>query len=286
MKITYSSTKEDFFIFYLSQIFFKKPVYLNEMYNFAGLFKIDKDEIRSLEVTDSQKKDFFEGKNFEEFKKYYFLYDFYKEVDEEKINIVLKSSENYLEKALWSLTELFGESQMSPNIEIAFVQYSIKNQETDLNAFTSKFLKNKIFLAFNDAFDIKDTQAVNYYIRVIIHELTHIFINENTSFQEIFKEEWTNKYKNINPKDYRFDIEELLTSSLIFPYKDFGFLCEDLGFEENLNKKEDSIKKNKYRKITFDFLEELKNSSDKDKLENLLPVYIDELIKGGLFLEE
>ena len=54
---------------------------------------------------------------------------------------------------------------------------------------------------------------------------------------------------------------------------------------ENLKEKEDSLKKNKYRKITFDFLEELKNSSDKDKLENLLPVYINELIKGGLFLK-
>lgn len=183
------------------------------------------------------------------------------------------------------LTELFGESQLSENIEIAFVQHSIENQTTDLNAFTGKFLENKIFLAFDDSLDIENVQVANYYIKVLIHELAHIFINENLLFQNILKEEWTSKYKHINSSNYRLNTEELLISTLIFPNKDFGFLYKELGFEENLEKKEDSLNKNKYRKITFEFLEKLKDFKNEDSLKKLLPVFIEELVKEGLFSE-
>lgn len=62
MKIIYSNTKENYFIFYLSQIFFKKPVYMNDIYNFAEIFKIDKNEIRGLDITGFEKKIFLKGK--------------------------------------------------------------------------------------------------------------------------------------------------------------------------------------------------------------------------------
>lgn len=286
MKINYSSTKNEFFLFYFSQIFLKKPIYSDEIYNFAEILKIDKSKIRSLEITNTQKIELFAEKNLEEFKDYHFLFDFYEDLNKEKTKIfieaIIANLKRYYQTFLSTLTNLLGESEMPEEIDIAFVQPSIKENKITPNAFTGKFMENKIFLAFDEKLFPDEKETLEYYTKVLLHEITHIFINKNEKLQKILRSEWENKYRNIKVNTYRFNTEELLTKTLVFADKDFGFIYKDLGFKENEEKKEDSLSKNPYRVITLNFLNNLKNG---EPLEKELPLFIEALVKvkKGMF---
>lgn len=199
---------------------------------------------------------------------------------EEGVSKNISTLENFLR-------ELFGSKSDIKEIEISLIPSNLMPREDFLSfpASVHEKVPNKIYLVIHIQDNLENEDILLMYLKTTFHEFSHIFLNLNQEFSDILRTEWIKNYKNINPREYRKRIKELIASSLFY-YKDFGFAYSVLGLRENLKEKEDSLKKNKYRKITFDFLGELKNSSDKDKLENLLPVYIDELTKGGLFLEK
>lgn len=285
MKINYSSTKEDFFIFYFSQVFLKKVIHGNRIFNFANVFNVNKEKIRSIEINNENKTKLLKGENLEDFSEYNFIYNFYRQIDQEKTDFIISLLNEKLSKLYIFLERLFGKSDLPEYIDIAFIQSPINGAKTDLDAFTSKVTKDKIFFNFDNNVDLHNVNKINYYVRVLLHELTHTFINHNENFQRIMKEEWIKNYKDtgINVNDYRINTEELLVGSLVFPIKNFGFSFKELGFVEDEDQKKDSIEKNKYRKMSFEFLDNLEKNSSESKLEEELPVFLKNLVEGGMF---
>lgn len=283
MQVKYSNTKEDFFIFYFSQVFLKRITYNNWVFDFVDVFKVKKEKIRSVKLDNETKTKLLKGENLGIFLKYDFIYNFYTPISKDKMDFVIAILNQKLSKLYIFLEKLIGKSNLPKSINIAFVQSPVNKARTDLDAFTSKATKDKIFFNFDNNIDLRDTDKIHYYIRVLLHEFTHIFINHNECFQKVMKDEWVKNYKDIDVNKYRLNIEELMVGSIIFPAKDFGFSFKEIGLVEDEDKKRDSINKNKYRKMTFEFLENLKNSREKNKLEKYLPKLVGKLVKKDLF---
>ncbi len=282
MKITYSSTKSDFFIFYFSQVFLKKPTYFDYIYDFASVFNVHREKIRSLEISDKQKIKLFNGEDLNDFKDYHFIYDHFLGIDKNKMDFIINNLNEKSNNLFKFLNNIFGESILPPETHISFIQSPIKNAKTDYNAFTSKKIKEKIFFNFDNNIDINNIDEINNYIKILLHELTHTFINHNNHFQSIMKNEWIRKYKEsgINIADYRLNTEELIVSTLIFPAKDIGFAFKFLDYSENEEKKKDSLEKNRFRKFALDFLYNLEKGN---YLEKELPLLLENLINNGMF---
>ena len=196
-----------------------------------------------------------------------------------------KSLETKIQQINTFLEDLLGSQSELKNIKLTLIPTEITPRINYLSFPASVHERDpkKIFLIIHLSDNLKDENLLIVYTKTFFHEFSHVFLNTNKIFENILKKEWFKEYKEINPREYRKRIKELIASSLFY-YKGFGFAYSVLGLEEDLKEKEDSLKKNKYRKMTFDFLEELKNSKDEKKLEKMLPVFIEELVKEGLFL--
>lgn len=218
-----------------------------------------------------------------DFSKYDFLLENYKEINKEGIFIFKNYIKDYIEKYWNLLSEVFT-FHILDNLEISLIPSPIKMEEVNkLSAFVIKTLSSKIFFSIYEDEKFKDTNRNLYYLKTLLHELGHVFINNHKEFQDILKTEYNNKYKNINSWNYRNIIEELIVSSLNFSLKDFGILYKDLGFVENEIEKEKSLFENKYRRMTYEFLEDLKNNKSKDKLKIELPKFISKLVEEKIF---
>lgn len=303
IKIKHSSTKEDFFVFYFSEIFIKKNRYNPAVLNFDKVFNIDKSKIMNLTLDKKQWETLLNDyENSEYIKEYNFLFEYYEPVREELMSKVSTEIEKYLEKYYSFLINILGESDLDKEIEIAFIKSPIKGaQENDakqtLDAFVFRDSKNKIYISFDSEKANSNESDFLYYIKLILHEFSHIFINNNENLKELINKEYPNNLekginKDLKENDFYGRIGELIVSSLFFPdspplsYKDFGFGYNVLGFKENLENKKDSLEKNKYRILCLEFLETLKNnfeSTRENKLENELPIFIEKLIKAGMF---
>lgn len=303
IKIKHSSIKKDFFVFYFSEIFIKKNRYNPAVLNFDKVFNIDKSKIISLTLDDEQWKTLlYDYENFEYIKEYDFLFNYYESIKEELMSKVSIETEKYLEKYYSFLIDIFGESDLDKEIEIAFIKSPIKgarenNAKQTLDAFVFRDSKNKIYISFDSEKANSGESDFLYYIKLILHEFSHIFINNNQNLKDIINKEYTNNFekginKDLKENDFYGRVGELIVSSLFFPdspplsYKDFGFGYNVLGFQENLENKKDSLEKNKYRILCLDFLETLKNnfeSTRENKLENELSVFIEKLIVSGMF---
>lgn len=290
MKFIYSNTKEDFFIFYLSQVFLKKtnPVSLNPkskyyIYNFTKVFNIDKDKIRSLFLDSKTKIQLFKKENLANFKDYNFIYDFYKKIDKEKMDFIINLVNSKLENFIKYLESIFGKSDLREIIEIAFIQQPLKGAFVSPDAFTVKALENKIFFGFDDNLSFNDKEKMNYYTLVIFHELTHLFINHNSRFQMLLKEIWQAKFKYINVTRFRIDLEEVLVCSLVYPFYASGFALSALGFKENQKGKAELFANRTYFNNLYNFLNKLQNNKSKDKFKDYLLDLVETLVKGDSF---
>lgn len=285
MKLKLINSEKDFVIYYLSRFLENEPN--NFFIKSASDFDIDLQELKALNFDKNVNNEFVLGKKISILKPYEkLLKSKYHPISKDNALLLKKSFETKIQQISTFLEDLFGSQSELKNIKLTLVPTEITPRINYLSFPASVHEKDpkKIFLIIHLLDNLKDKNLLTMYTKTFFHEFSHVFLNTNKIFENILKKEWFREYKEINPRKYRKRIKELIASSL-FCHKDFGFLYQDLGFEENMDKKEDSLKKNKYRKITFDFLEELKNSKDEKKPEKMLPVFIEELVKEGLFLE-
>ena len=281
LKITNSSN--DFIIYYLSTFlekdpppFFKKTAISfginKEWLDSLGLKNEDIDNFIINNINPLSKED-----NIFFLKNYFSISSFNIKFLEDAVNKNILTLKNFLE-------ELFGSPSDIEEIEIALISNNLTPRKNFLSfgASVHEQIPNKIFLVVHEEDTLEDKDLLLIYLKTTFHEFSHVFLNLNQKFSDILKTEWIKNYKDINAREYRKRVKELLASSLFY-FKDFGFAYNIFDWQENQKEKELSLNKNKYRKITFEFLEKLKESKLENKLEILLPKYLEELEKEGLF---
>jgi len=250
----------------------------------SDIYNVPEEKRWALKISEEEKKEIISGSIEQNiFKENSFLLKNYREISEEVSSILRERIESFLPQYLNILESMFGSYDFE-EVDLCLISTPIKMETKLLPAFVIKALPKKIFLSVKEGNIHKDD--IIFYTKTFLHELGHVFLNNNQIFQKILLEEWKDKYRHIDSWNYRNIVEELLVSSIMFSYKDFGFAYSVLGFEEDLKEKEDSLNKNKFRVITFKFLESLKKSKEENKLEKLLPLFISELVEEGLFLEK
>lgn len=285
MKLNISSSQEDFLKFCIFKLFFFKENISNPYFKeLSDIYNVPEEKRWSLKISEEEKKEIISGSIEQNiFKENSFLLKNYREISEEFSSILREGVESFLSRYLNILESMFGSYDFE-EVDLCLISTPIKMETKLLPAFVIKALPKKIFLSVKEGNIHKDD--IIFYTKTFLHELGHVFLNNNQIFQKILLEEWKDKYRHIDSWNYRNIVEELLVSSIMFSYKDFGFAYSVLGLEEDLKEKEDSLNKNKFRVITFKFLESLKKSKEENKLEKLLPLFISELVEEGLFLEK
>ncbi len=287
MKFTYTNSKDDFFIYCLTQIINKnnnKLLFSNDNYGkeLGEALSINKDIINSIILTNKNKVDIYNSKNLKKYNKYQFLYDKFEKIDNKKMFILTEELNKITKEYVSFLTNIFGKSDLSESINISFI-HLIDNSKLFFKSFTTRVNTKKIFFVFNKNINLKDKLIFNKKILILLHEFTHIFLFQNKKFQNILKKEWNNNYKNINPVYFRNNIEEILTSTIVFPYFYTGLAFEILDYKENQDSKTKLFSKNKFIKISYEFLILLKNNNEENKLDNYISIFIKNLYKKGFF---
>ena len=203
-------------------------------------------------------------------------------IENSTVNAIIEDVEKYLDIYLVFLGDLFGESNLSQNINISFIESVEINFR---NAFTYYFLRDKIYLLV-DPVDNLTSENKLAYSQTILHELTHLYINGNWDFYNALKDLWQKEYQDrFKGNIFRVKVEELIVSTLINANRKYGFALNYLGMPNDTKLEKDSLAKKKQTSITYNFLEKLKSSKDLDKLEKYFPDFIKELISIG-YLEE
>lgn len=285
MNLKITNSPIDFAIYYLSRFLEKDPPSFFK--KSAENFGID---IKSLKELNLDKKDinnFIMGSTIPSLKENLdYLLKKFSPASSSSLEILTHSFNKEVSLLKDFLENLLGAPSDLNDIEIALIPTFLTPRENFLNfpASVHENIPRKIFLIIHHEDKLEDSDTLLMYLKTFFHEFSHVFLNTNKKFSDTLKEEWLKNYKEIEPREYRKRIKELIVSSLFY-YKDFGFAYPVLGWEEKLINKEESLKKNIYRKITFDFLEKLKTSKSENKLEKLLPDFIAELNERGLFLE-
>lgn len=291
MKFKAINTKKDFFIFYFSQVFLKRVLSKSSIdpnskfyiYNFSRIFKVKKGLINQKVIDNDSKTRLLNGRDLIRYKDYSFIYNYFEKIDRQKINHILEITNSKLNNYYKFLTNTLGKSELSQEIIISFIQSPLNKAYTTPDAFTSKILTNRLFLGYDNHISLDNKEKINYYILVIFHEFTHIFINNNLRFQKVLKNIWEKDYKYISASRFRFGLEEILVSALIFPIYGAGIGIPILKYKENQTGRNELIKSRSYFKLLYEFLNKLKSSKSKNKLEKYLPILIKKLVKGGMF---
>ncbi len=284
MKLKLINSEKDFVIYYLSRFLENEPEKF--FIKSASDFDIDLQELKALNFDKNINNELVLGKKISILKPHKkLLKSEYNPISKDNALLLKKSLKTKIQQVNTFLEDLFGSQSELKNIKLTLIPTEIIPRINYLSfpASVHEKVPNKIYLVMHIQDNLENKDILLMYLKTTFHEFSHVFLNLNQEFSDILRAEWIKNYKNINPREYRKRIKELIASSLFY-YKDFGFAYSVLGLRENLKEKEDSLKKNKYRKMTFDFLEELKNSKDEKKLEKMLPVFIEELVKEGLFL--
>ena len=287
MKFTYTNSKDDFFIYCLTQIINKnnnKLLFSNNNYGkeLGKVLSINKDDINSIILTNKDKVDIYNSKNLKKYNKYRFLYDKFQNIDNKKMLILTEGLNKIIKEYILFLTNIFGKSNLSKSINISFI-HLIDNSKLFFKSFTTRVNTKKIFFVFNKNTDLENKLIFSKKILILLHEFTHIFIFRNKKFQNILEKEWNKNYKSINPVYFRNNIEEILTSAIVFPYFYTGLAFEILDFKENQNSKTKLFTENKFIKISYEFLILLKNNNEENKLNKYISIYIKNLYKKGFF---
>lgn len=294
MKFKAINTKKDFFIFYLSQVFLKRPLSKSSVdpnskfyiYDFTKIFKVKKSLINHKVIDNESKTKLLNGKDLIEYKEYDFIYNYFEKIDRKKINHILDIANSKLNYYFKFLIKTIGKSDLDKEVIVSFIQSPLDKAYTSPDAFTSKVLKNKLFLGYDNNLSLNDKEKVNYYILVIFHEFTHIFINNNLRFHKVLKDIWEKDYKHIPANQFRLGLEEIIVSAFVFPIYGAGVGISILKYKENKEGQAELIKNRSYFKLLYEFLNKLNNSKSKNKLEKYLPILIKKLIDGGMFAKD
>lgn len=283
MKIDISSKEKDFTTFYLARFLNKdlNSFYKKSMEN----LEIKKEDLEKIVLKEKEYEDFIAGENI------YSLKENIKNLSK-KFSPISKENQSILNSSISKnttilkifLDKLFTQNDAIDSIQISLIPTFLAPREIFLSFPGSVFKKDskKIYLIVHTKDNLKEEKLLEIYLKVFFHEFSHVFLNTHKKFLDILENFLKEKFKEIDIREYQKRVGELLASSLFY-FKDFGFAYKVFNFKENQKEKQISLENNKYRKITFQFLEDLENSKLENKLEFFLPKYLKDLEKEGLF---
>ena len=282
--IKYYSNKEDFKANYFSKIFwdeknaFDKNGTINKI---AELFNIDSNKIKSIKNINKEirEKLFLDHKTDLLQEEHKDLESFFVSINQELIDEIIKDTKLVLNNFINILDNIFGTSEINNDIEISFIKSFSINFFYGL---TYRFIPNKIFIFINNEKNFTKEELISYK-KTILHEICHLFLYNHKEFQNIMKSAWENSYKYIPSSNFRNGIEEQIVNTIINGNRDFGFLYQDLKIENNTEAENKALSENIFRKLTYDFLNNLKSNSSKNKLQEELSTYIKNNVEIGMF---
>ncbi len=283
MKIDISSKEKDFTTFYLARFLNKE---LNSFYKKSmENLEIKKEDLENIVLKEKEYEDFIAGENI------YSLKENIKNLSK-KFSPISKENQSILNSSISKnttilkifLDKLFTQNDAIDSIQISLIPTFLTPRETFLSFPGSVFKKDskKIYLIVHTEDNLKEEKLLETYLKVFLHEFSHVFLNTHKKFLDILENFLKEKFKEIDIREYQKRVGELLVSSLFY-FKDFGFAYKAFLFKENQKEKQISLENNKYRKITFQFLEDLENSKLENKLEIFLPKYLEKLKEEKLF---
>lgn len=289
MKFIYLNTKQDFAASYFARIFWKEGHSIDKddsiwREKLVKYFGIEENKIRSIQnVNNKVRRDLFldhkTSQYQDEFSK---IEGFFRKVDPIIIRKIVKDVEKYLDKYISLLESLFLESNLPEDIKVSFLEGIDINF---YNAFTYYFIPNQMYL-FIPKKEVLTEEKLLAYSKTILHELTHLYLNNSQSFYNSLKSFWLKNYKGkISGNIFRTRVEEIIVNTLVNGNRDFGFSYPYIDIKNNESREKEVLGKSRTIDLTYVFLNNLKNSHEKNKLEKYLPEFIRELVKNGLFFE-
>lgn len=287
MKINVHNSNNEFAKYYLTRFvdpsvkehsFFKDSAdNLNINLDYLQSLNISKKEILDFILTDTPSK--FQESFSNILKEYTPIIDSNLSILQDSLDKLIPLYNNYLSK-------LFNVEINIPQLDIFLIPTRIKKNSNQKNYFASVHNKrpNTIFLVIYTADDLAKEENILMYLKVIIHEFTHVFLNNTKIFEKVIFKIKTNNYIKLNTNLVKITklIKELICISMSFAIYDFGLAFNLFNWLEDLEMKSKVLEVNNYISETRNFLIMLNKDLDKDKFYIYFENYIEKLIVLGI----